>query len=375
MRPAPDTQHRSPPVSRIENAAWPQRLIAAASALVLLACSDGASAPAKQGAREHLVEIARVETGALAYPAERSGNLRALREARIANEEAGRILRLSVREGDRVAAGTVLVQYDDALLRAELDKARAAAELARSEQRRAEDLVARGFVSAEAETRARATLQIAEAEQRRLETRLGYMTLRAPFAGVIAARHAEPGDATAVHTQLLTLIDLSQLITDVSVPEGLLATLRPGGSAGVRIDALGETLHPGRIARIHPGIDPQTRMGLVEVALDPLPAGARPGQFCRVVLQAGTTERLIAPLAAIQRDAREEFVFVYRPGDGAGDQGAGKVERRAIRSGLRLADRVEILDGVAAGDSVVIKGFLGLAAGKAVRAVAAPAAG
>lgn len=347
------------------------RLLLIGALFALQACSDGTSAPAKPGAREHLVELSRVESGTLSYPAERSGSLRALREARIANEEAGRILRLAAREGDRVPGGAILVEYDDTLLRADLDKARAAAELARSEHRRASDLVARGFVSAEAETRAQAALQIAEAEQRRLETRLGYMTLRAPFAGVIAERHAEPGDVTPTHTPLLTLIDLSQLISDVSVPETLLATLRQGDSAEVRIDALGDAVHPGRIVRIHPAVDPQTRMGRVEVALAPLPAGARPGQFCRVVLQAGKATRLIAPLAAIQRDAREEFVFVYRAGEGAKD--TGKVERRTVRTGLRLADRVEILDGLAAGDAVVTKGFLGLAAGKAVRVVGSPA--
>ena len=338
-------------------------LLALAAALLLTACGEAATPKAKPAPRDHLVELAVVETGSLDYPAERSGNLRALREARISNEETGRIATLTVRAGDRVAAGTVLVQYEDALLRAALDKAQASAEVARSEHRRAGELVGRGFVSAEAETRARGTLEIAEAEQRQLETRLGHLTLRAPFSGVIAERRAEPGDVTPTHTHLLTLIDPAQLVTEVSVPEALLATLTVGDPAGVRIDALGKAAHRGRIVRIHPAIDPTTRMGRVEIILDKPPPGARPGQFCRVVLRAPDAARTIAPLAAIQRDAREEYVFVYRVAAGQ----PGSVERRAVTTGQRLADRVEITAGLAAGDTVVVKGFLGLAHGKAVK--------
>ena len=347
-----------------------RHLLALAAVLLVTACGEAATPAAKPPPREQLVELAEVTAGSLEYPAERSGNLRALREARISNEETGRITRLSVRAGDRVAAGSVLVQYDDALLRAALDKARATAEVARSEHQRAGQLVGRGFVSGEAETRARGNLEIAEAEQRQLETRLGYLTLRAPFAGVIAERRAEPGDVTPAHTHLLTLLDPAQLVTEVSVPEALLATLAVGDPAGVRIDALGEAPHRGRIVRIHPAIDPTTRMGRVEIILDSPPPSARPGQFCRVVLRAPGAARPIAPLAAIQRDAREEYVFVYRAAAGQ----PGSVERRPVTTGQRLADRVEVISGLSAGDTVVIRGFLGLAPGKPVKVVGDPAA-
>jgi membrane fusion protein (multidrug efflux system) len=158
------------------------------------------------------------------------------------------------------------------------------------------------------------------------------------------------------------VIDPSRLVTDVNVSELVMPYLAVGERAEVRIDALGEKLHPGKIARVHPAIDPATRTGRVEVVLNPVPPGARAGQFCRVTLATGASEQLVVPLAALQRDVHGEFVFVYQGADGT-------VRRAGVASGLRLADRVEIRDGLERGAQVVVKGFLGLAAGQHVKPV------
>jgi membrane fusion protein, multidrug efflux system len=92
-----------------------------------------------------------------------------------------------------------------------------------------------------------------------------------------------------------------------------------------------------------------------------VPKGARAGQFCRVELTTGSTQQLVVPLAALQRDAKGEFVYVL--------QDDGTVRRNGVASGLRLADRVEIRDGLERGAKVVVKGFLGLAPGQRVKPV------
>jgi len=333
-----------------------------AAVLLLAGCSDAshekASAPAP---RTHLVELAAAETGRLAFAADRAGSLRALREVRLVIQEEGEIVALSVREGDRVQAGQVLVRYDPRLLRAELDKAVATEQQAQLDQRRSRQLMEKGFVGADALSRAETALEVARAEVRLLRTRLDNLTVTAPFAGVIAAREVEPGMVTPRYTHLLTMLDPSLLVTDIRVSELVLPYLKVGDPAGVRIDALGDTLHPGRVLRIHPTIDPATRTGLVEVALSPVPKGARPGQFCRVEFRTGGREQLLVPLAAVRRDDQGEFVYVY--------QDDGTVRRAGVTSGLRLADRVEIRAGLAAGARVVTKGFIGLAPGQRVKPV------
>jgi RND family efflux transporter MFP subunit len=164
------------------------------------------------------------------------------------------------------------------------------------------------------------------------------------------------------HTHILTLSDPSSLVTELPVSELLLAHLDLNDPAEVRIDALGNRRFQGRILRIHPDVDPATRMGLVEVVLDPVPAGARAGQFARVTLRSAEVARMLVPFAAVQRDRSEEFVYRFDPAQ-------RQVERQAVRSGLRIADRVEILDGLEPGQWLVTKGFLGLQPGKPVNPV------
>jgi membrane fusion protein, multidrug efflux system len=316
----------------------------------------GAAAP-----RPHLVEVAVAAPGRLSYTADRAGSLRALREVRIVNQEEGRLTEVREREGDRVTAGQVLVRYDDQILRAQLDKATATLKQAELDYRRNRQLLDKGFISADAVSRVQTDLDIARAEERLLRARVQHMTIAAPFDGVVTQRLVEPGNVTPQHTHLMTVIDPSQLVTDVDVSELVIPYLNVGDAAEVRIDALGAKLHPGKIVRIHPAIDPATRTGRVEVVLNPVPKGARAGQFCRVELTTGSTQQLVVPLAALQRDAKGEFVYVL--------QDDGTVRRNGVASGLRLADRVEIRDGLERGAKVVVKGFLGLAPGQRVKPV------
>lgn len=131
--------------------------------------------------------------------------------------------------------------------------------------------------------------------------------------------------------------------------------------AKVKIDALGDAVHEGRITRIHPGIDPVTRRGMVEVELQPVPAGAAPGQLCRVELNTHAAKRQVIPFSALRRDNRSEYVFIV------GEE--NKAQRINITSGLRLAEKIEITDGLNDGQRVITKGFLGLVPGKKVKQV------
>jgi membrane fusion protein (multidrug efflux system) len=331
--------------------------------LFVAACGEATSNSPARAPRAHLVELATAGTGQLAVSADRAGSLRALREVRIVNQEQGEVTAVTVREGDRVRRGAVLVRYDDRILKAQLDKASAALKQAELDHQRNRQLIARGFIGADALSRSETALEVARAERRLLGTRVENLTLRAPFAGVVSQRLVEPGGVTPEHTHLLTLLDPSTLITDVAVSELVLPSLKVGDPAAVRIDALGPAAHDGRILRIHPAVDPVSRTGRVEVALDPVPPGARPGQFCRVELSTGSGERILIPLAALRRDEQGEHVFVFEDGE---------VQRVGVDSGLRLADQVEIRRGLAAGAQVVTKGFIGLTPGQQVKPVEAP---
>ncbi len=379
----------------------------------LVGCSpessgDAAVKPKGANAPSHLVELAPVTKEVLQFTADREGSLRAVREVKLFNQEEGRVTALRVREGDAVRANQVLVRLDDRLLRAELDKAAATLRQANLDVQRLQQLMAKKLISEDALTRAQTSLEIARAQERVLRTRLGYMTIRAPFAGKIAERRIEPGDVAPKHTHLLTLIDPSELVTDVQISELVLPRIKVGDRADVRIDALGEQAYPGRVLRIYPTVDPATRRGQIEVGLKPVPKGARPGQFSRMTLYAAGRERLVIPQVALRRDAKGEYVFLFRRAGSTSVAGAGtrrsdrragstsvagagtrrsdrasgdvsaggperprwgKVKRLQVVSGLKVGDKVEIRDGLEAGQQVVSKGFIGLADGQSVRPV------
>ena len=133
-----------------------------------------------------------------------------------------------------------------------------------------------------------------------------------------------------------------------------------GDIARVRIDALGDQVFEGRIVRIHPNLDPVSRRGTIEVELEPVPAGAAPGQLCRVELSTQPGKRQVIPFSALRRDDTSEYVFVL-------DE-EGRAQRVDVSSGLRLAENIEIKEGLEDGQQVIIKGFLGLSSGKTVKA-------
>lgn len=336
--------------------------------LLLAACSEP-PAPARKAATPHLVETVLVVPERVAIEQERTGTLRPVQEVRIFNQEEGRITELPFHEGDKVEQGEVLARLDDRLLRAQLARAQALRQRAEKELNRISGLAKRGLASQTELTRVETEQAVASADEQVLRTRMDYATLRAPITGVISARLSEPGNIAERYTHLLTLTDTRTLITEVSVSELLINKLALGQSVTLSIDALrdaeGSHALAGTISRIYPSVDAATRNGTVEISLQAVP-GARPGQLARVLLRTQEAERLLIPFVALRRATEGEYVFSVDAG--------GKAVKQAVRTGLRVGERVEVLSGLQPGSQVVVRGFTNLRDGKAVTVVVPPAA-
>ncbi|WP_409524072.1 efflux RND transporter periplasmic adaptor subunit [Nitrincola sp. MINF-07-Sa-05] len=331
-------------------------------AAMLVAC--GNEAPARTGsapAREHLVEVHRAELVNAAIERVRTGSLRAKTEVKLFTQEEGRITALPFYPGDSVKQGEMVAQLDDALLTAQLQRARAELAQARQDLERVKSMAQRNLVSTEELLRRETELESARAEEAILATRIGYTRMLAPFDGVVTERLSEIGNIAQRYTHLLTLADHSTLIADVTLSELVLANLAEGYAVQITIDALGGGgRFAGIINRIYPNVDPITRRGQIEVALHPVPPGARPGQLVRVNLSSTSGERLLVPFIALRFDQVE---YMYVVGEDA------SVVRKPVVTGLRIGDQVEVLQGVDPGDMIVTRGFLGLTEGRQVRVV------
>jgi len=328
--------------------------------VTLAGCNEAPPAkPAIKKPKTHLVEVDAVQWKPISTIQERTGSLRSRRLVRIHNQEEGRVIELPHFEGDLVQAGELLISMEDELLKAQLAKARATTSQAHQDLERISNLVERRAASKDELTRVNTRLEVAQAEEKLLQTRLSYTRITAPFRGVISHRYVEPGDAVAKHTHLLTLIDPESLITEIRISELLLPHITPGDAATVRIDALGDEQFTGRILRIHPELDQATRQGVVEVILDPVPKGAMAGQFARVTLETAQVQRMLIPFAAVRHDRMGAFVYILSQ--------RNKVRRTPVRSGIRVSDQIEILEGLKPKQQVISRGFLGLSDGKLVK--------
>lgn len=338
-----------------------------ATGLVLLAACTDNSGPAENSSSkpkraEHLVEVVSLQAQTYQYSTTHTGSLRARRTARLFNLEEGRVLKIGVFEGDKVRKGQVLVQLDDDLLKAELEKLEAKHKQADQDVKRLQELLTRKLGSRGELERAETELAIARGEENVLRTRLRQTSNKAPFTGIISERLVEAGDVVARHTHLLTLYDPSSLITEVRVSELLLPYLKVGDFAGVVIDALGDSRFEGKIVRIHPTVDAQSRRGTIEVELKPVPKGAMAGQLCRIFVNIERKDRLLLPFSALQRDLKSEYVLLVNE--------QGITERAAIQTGLRQGQNIEVVRGLSSGQRVVVRGMLGLSEGKPVKVVA-----
>jgi len=331
--------------------------------LSLLGCTEGKDNTHKQIDKSHLVEAVTAKRTSMGVERVRTGSLRARREVKIHNQEDGQIIKLPYFEGDLVNKGDVVVQLDDKLLRAQLARAQATRKQAEQDLKRTRNLFSKKLIPDEELNRAETAVQVAKADESVLATRISYTTIRAPITGIVSARLSEPGNIAERYSHILTITDLTSLVTEVTLSELLINQLTIGHPVQVSIDALGSQEYQGKVSRIFPNVDPVTRRGTIEVELSPVPQGVQPGQLCRVRLKTNAAERMTIPFSALRRDTQGEYVFAIDK--------EGKAERVTVVSGVRIGEQIEILKGLEDNSQVVTKGFLDLESGKKVKVVSA----
>jgi len=283
----------------------------------------------------------------------------------------GRIEQVPVRVGDRVNRGQLLVLLERRDLEAAVRQAEAGVAMAEAESDNAEaqyrrivGLHERGSVTDKnledataAGRRGAAALQQARANLAAAEVMLDYAELRSPIDGWVTAKHVDAGDMAAPGAPLLTVEDLSRVKVLLEVAESDVVGLQRGTPVRVRVDALG-TSWQATVDRVNPAGDSASRTYGVELSL-PNPDGRlKSGMFARAWLPRGEHEVLTVPPESIVRRGQLEGVFAV------GDDRVARL--RWVRTGRRLDSGVEILSGLAAGETYVAEPPAGFADGTRV---------
>jgi RND family efflux transporter MFP subunit len=361
------------------------------------ACSRESGVKAAAGEKAHPVRLEAAQVRDVRRQVDVVGTLAAKEEVIVSAEVAGRVSRLVHDLGDRVAAGTPLIELDPEKLqyradgqRATLEQARARygasadgelppldtvptvvstkAQLDAAQQQldRAKNLASRNLLSQSdleiAQTRydtakaardqalasarqLRADIEAQSSSLRLAQRELRDAVIRAPFDGYVAERLVSPGQFVQPQAPVMRIVRLQPLKLTAEVPEKFAPWIENGRDMAVKVDAFPEQVFAGKVVRIAPGVNLKSRAFAIEGEV-PNPDGKlKPGTFARVQITTDRVERAVTiPVSAVQSRYGTNRVFVVKDGQLAG---------REVVLGDRLGDRVEVSQGLEAGTQIV----------------------
>lgn len=324
----------------------------------------GAGGPGRGGGGPPpVVDVDTVKTGRIIETREAVGTVRAFEAIMVTAKVSGVVQELDFQEGQKVKVGDVLVRFDADERRADIEAA--VADIRRAEAQRNETRTrldrALALQRSGAGTGAQVedlTAQVrtlesavasAEAKRKSAEARLDDLVVRAPFAGRLGTRSVSLGAYVSPGTRITTLDDLSRVRLDFAVPENIIPRLEPGQVVRAMAPAFGERAFQGKVAVIDPRIDPVTRTARLTAEFDNPDEALRPGMFLSVTLEVrNKQDAVVTPEEAVVNEGLRHVVFVV----GA----ENKIERRVVRIGQRQDSRVEILEGLQPGETIVVRG-------------------
>ncbi|MEI6351396.1 MAG: efflux RND transporter periplasmic adaptor subunit [Verrucomicrobiota bacterium] len=325
---------------------------AIATALSLGACSKkpDLAAPENEGPPV-LVRVQTVEAKPHIATEEVTGSVRAKLRSVIEAKSMGRIETMLVAPGQRVKRGDVLVQLDAREIQAKLDQARALRDQSEKNLQRSTALLANKVTTQADFDNVQSVNRVAKAALAEAETALGYMTITAPFDGVITRKSTDVGDLATPGKALLEMEDPAALRFEADVPEAIIGSIASGAGLTVRTGTVETT---GTVSEIAPAADAQSRTFLVKLDLPQAP-GLRAGQFGRVAVPVSETSVLRILASALILRGQMEVVFVVQN---------GRAQLRLVKTGKRFGGEVELVSGIEAKEQVVVENATRLSDGQ-----------
>lgn len=328
------------------------------------------------GGRVQQVQTGQITSGKVSERVALTGALKAKEQVDVTPRIAGRITEIKVDVGQAVGRGTLVAVLEDDEIRQQIERSKASiavadasiaqreAELsnAKVELDRRKQLVESGVLSRQEldalEMRyrvalsqvelARAQRRQSEAEQRELNIRQSQTRIFSPITGVVAQRHLDIGAMGGANTPIVTIVSVSPMVIEANAAEQDISRIKKGAQVNITIDSLPGEKFTGRVMRISPLLDAQTRNGKVEIEI-PNKGGLLKGEmFARVELNLGSErDTLLLPRDALVYRGEKPGVFIIE---------AEKAKFQEVETGLTQEDKVELLGGLKLGDKVITQG-------------------
>lgn len=336
------------------------------------------------------VFVAQAEMGRLSRGDVLTGKVAARTEINVVPKMAGKVVAVTVDVGDTVQAGQVLLRFEVPELEAQLRQAQAGVAAAESgllqaqlglkqaeaDYERMKFLHEQGAIPAaefekvelnyelardRAEKQAPAGLEQALGQLEFVQANLNNAVVTSPITGLVAARNVDPGELASQTMPVLTVIDIDRVRVEVAASEKLVNQIKVGQEVEVKIAAAGAEPFAGKVVSIAPAADPRTRTYPVKIELGNPDHRLKPGMFAEVDFGTAADENVVVPRDAVFQRAGVNAVFVYAE---------GRVEFREVLPGPSDGRMIAVLEGLEAGETVVVSGQDVLDDGMAVEASA-----
>jgi RND family efflux transporter MFP subunit len=321
------------------------------------------SAPATQVSGEPPKSVEVQIVAATSSPMPRyllvTGELQADKEALVAADAAGKVLRAPMERGTVVKQGEVLVQLDDRSAKLALDEAQANENLAQVHYDLAENDVNRNksladahaiaaseFQRYQSEQKARAAeLQLAKVRVENAQKTLNDTTIRAPFSGIVAERLVQVGEYVRNDTAVAKLIDIHTLRLLLNIPEPSVSSIHVNQEVSFTLSSFPDHAFNGKVARVSPAVRNASRDMLIEALIDNSDNVLRPGFFASAKVRLEDAPAVAVPAAAVRKQGDSHKVFVVENGHAV---------ERLVQMGESTASLVEIRGGIKAQESIVL---------------------
>ncbi|MNV11280.1 Multidrug resistance protein MexA precursor [compost metagenome] len=328
-------------------------------ALVLLtaSCGEGKKDLKAQQAPIVTVDVIKVESGEVVRSISIPGSIIPNEQVDLYSEVSGRIQHISFKEGQSVAKGSVLVQVDSDILKAQRSQLLVELDLAQKDEARKKSLYQSKGISLQEYEVAESALADAKAKLELLNVQISKATIKAPFSGKVGLRHVSEGAFISSSTLITSIVQENPVKIEFAVPEKFAKNVKTGQVIQFKTDGNSQS-YSGKVYAFEPRIDEGTRMMTVRASL-PNPGGLIAGQFVSIDYDMGKEENaFMIPSESIIPILKGQKIFVVRN---------GLIEEVAVETGLRTPDKVQVIGNLKAGDLVLISGLLAVRPGAPVK--------
>ena len=328
--------------------------------LWLLACLATPAFAQRPPANPPGVVVAPATLASFPLSVQALGNASANEAVEIRPVISARLMKIQFDEGQLVEAGTVLAELENVEPWADVAAAKARLADSEAQYKRLTELYKTQSVAEsqlnEVTARREADLAAVQAAQARLD----HTVIRAPFSGRLGLRRVSIGSLVGPNTVITTLDDTGSIKLDFDVPEVYLSRLGIGLSVSAASAAYPDRVFEGTVSSIDTRVDPVSRTVTVRSVIDNPDGLLRAGMFMTVNLLKENIQALLVPEEAIVPERSKQYVWVV------GNDGLA--ELREVRTGRRRPGQVEVLEGLVAGERVIIEGTQKARAGQPVQA-------